>query len=75
MSFRKRPELDTTNPPGQIVNRPSHMEQPLVKSVQDYCDTEEMFSPVSSKWCDREGGHCYCEFRNLVCPHYFVSKE
>ena len=46
--IKRRPELDTENPPGQIINRPpsSHMEKPLNKLIDDFImDSEEMFSP------------------------------
>jgi hypothetical protein len=36
--IRKRPEKETdpAKYPGQIVNRPSHFEKPLVKEVEEY---------------------------------------
>lgn len=47
--IRKRPELDTINPAGSVrpaLEKPSHMEQPLSKNIENYImDTEEMFSP------------------------------
>lgn len=43
--IRKRPELDTENPPGQIISS-RHMEQPLSKNIEDFLmDTEELFTP------------------------------
>jgi hypothetical protein len=57
--IRKRPELDTVNPPGQI--RPSHLEKPLKDNIQDFLDSEELFSPSPPppsrcKWCICEKG-------------------
>ncbi len=53
--MNKRPELDTKNPPGQIVNRPpAHMEKPLEKNIADFIsDSEEMFvdGRTHCKWC------------------------
>lgn len=52
--IRKRAELDTDNPPGQVVNatgavpRPTHVPT-LNKSIDEFkqslFDTEEMFTP------------------------------
>jgi hypothetical protein len=56
--IRKSPQYDTENPPGQIVNpiKPSHLEKPLEQNIKDFLvDTEEMFTPVPDKRCEKMG--------------------
>jgi hypothetical protein len=47
MNLYKRPEkeLDPVKKPGQIINRPSHFEMPLVKAVEEYKKCSSRFTP------------------------------
>lgn len=64
----KRPEKETdpAKYPGQIVNRPSHFEKPLVKEVEEYQ------SGLCTGGFSEEGCKCwssaYCSFKGVDKP-------
>lgn len=41
--IRKSAHKDQDNPPGQIVNRPTHFEKPLEMSIEEYKDVTDCF--------------------------------